>query len=100
MSDRQKGNWFPIFGNIRNQYEAIDPNHPTEFNTYAPWGGIEAFVESYGSRQMLYGSGMPVRDYGGMMLTLKHAEIDDADKQAIAGGNLERLLAWVGEGCA
>jgi predicted TIM-barrel fold metal-dependent hydrolase len=54
---------------------------------------IEAFVESYGAGRMLFGTGFPKWDHGGMMLTLKHAEIAEEDKQTIAAGNLERILA-------
>ena len=46
MSDRRKTNWFPIFGNIRKHYEAIDPNHPTEFTMYVRYGGFEYFVDA------------------------------------------------------
>ena len=42
---------------------------------------------------MLFGTGFPVQDHGGTMLMLKHAEINEEDKQAIAAGNLERILA-------
>lgn len=55
-------------------------------------GGIEAFVSDYGAARMLYGSGFPESYQGGMMLALRHAQIPEEAKAAIAGGNLERLL--------
>jgi len=58
-------------------------------------GGIEGLVESYGPGRLLFGSGFPDCYFGGMMLALKHAEISDAAKSAIACGNLERILAEV-----
>jgi predicted TIM-barrel fold metal-dependent hydrolase len=66
-----------------------------ETSTYLADGGIEAFVRSYGSRRILFGSGFPKSYPGGAMLALRHAEIDDDDKLAIAGDNLQRLLSEV-----
>ncbi len=57
-------------------------------------GGIEALVADYGPQRILFGSGFPESYMGGMMLALRHAQIPDAAKQAIAAGNLERLLSW------
>lgn len=58
-------------------------------------GGIEAFVRDYGFERMLFGSGFPALHFGGMMLAIKHAQISEEAKAAIAGKNLERLLAEV-----
>jgi len=44
---------------------------------------------------MLFGTGFPAWDHGGMMLALRHADIPEADKQSIASGNLERIIAGV-----
>ena len=55
-------------------------------------GGLESIVADYGARRLLFGSGFPESYMGGMMMALKHARIPDAAKQAIAGGNLERIL--------
>lgn len=56
-------------------------------------GGIEDFVARYGPERMLFGTGFPQRGQGGMMLAVRHAEISEAAKAAIAAGNMERLLA-------
>ena len=56
---------------------------------------IEAFVQEYGARRILFGSNFPQAYLGAMMLALAHAEISQEDKQAIAGGNLSHLLAEV-----
>ena len=56
-------------------------------------GGIEALVEAYGAQRLLFGSGFPESYLGGMMMALKHAQVSDAAKEAIAAGNLERILA-------
>jgi len=54
MADRNKPHAFPHFGNIRRQYEQIDPTHPTEFNTYSQWGAIEHFVDVVRPRLLEY----------------------------------------------
>ncbi len=54
MSDRKKPSSFARFGRRRTEYEAIDPNHPTEFNTYAHWGGIEYFLDVVRPRMLEY----------------------------------------------
>ncbi len=66
-----------------------------EFSEYILDAGIEAFVESYGPERLLFGTGFPVYDHGGVMLALKHAQIDGPARALIAGGNLERMLGEV-----
>ena len=58
-------------------------------------GGIESFVAAYGASRLLYGSGFPRCYFGANMLMIKHAQIAEADKAAIAGGNLERMVGEV-----
>jgi predicted TIM-barrel fold metal-dependent hydrolase len=58
-------------------------------------GGIEALVSDYGANRLLFGSGFPESYLGGMMMALKHAQIPDFAREAIAHGNLERILAEV-----
>jgi hypothetical protein len=55
-------------------------------------GGIEDFVARYGPERMLFGSGFPDSYFGGLMLAIARAEIPEDAKEAIAGGNLTRLL--------
>lgn len=71
------------------------PNVYIDTAQYLLDGGIEAFVRDYGPTRMLYGSGFPRSHHGGMMLALRHAQITEEDKQAIAAGNLERILSEV-----
>ena len=63
-----------------------------ETSGYVLDGGIEAFVADYGARQMLFGSGFPTHYHGPTMLAIAHAEIDPADRQAIAADNLRRIV--------
>ena len=64
-----------------------------ELSDYILDGGVDAFVESYGAGRLLFGTGFPKMEHGGVMLMLKHADITDEQKQAIAAGNMERILA-------
>jgi uncharacterized protein len=74
------------------------PDVYIELSQYMLDGGIEALVTDYGPERVLFGSGYPESYMGGMMLALKHSRISSDAKQAIAGGNLERILAWAGGG--
>ena len=67
-------------------------NVAVDTSQYLLDGGIEAFVTDYGARRMLYGSGFPESYFGGMMMAIKHAQIPLAAKEAIAHGNLERMI--------
>ena len=86
------GDWGPdrLFRPLLDSY----PNVFFEMGEYTLDHGIESFVERYGAGRMLFGSGFPRLEHGGPMLAIRHAEISDKDKAAIAGGNLEKLLAW------
>ncbi len=68
------------------------PNTYIDLSQYLLDGGIEGFVERYGAGRVLFGSGFPQSYMGGMMMALRHAQIAEEDKQAIAAGNLEKLL--------
>ena len=54
--------------------------------------GFEGMVRLYGADRLLFGSGFPTGYLGAHMLTLKHSEISQSDKEAILGGNLLRLV--------
>ena len=60
-------------------------------------GGIESLVERYGAAagRLVFGSGLPERYPGGMMMAIHHAEIPDDAKEAIAAGTLSRLIEEV-----
>lgn len=71
-----------------------------ETSNYAASDGIEEVCRRFGSHRLIFGTGMPFVEAGAAVSPITYAELDAADKQAIAGGNLDRLLAWAGEGCA
>jgi predicted TIM-barrel fold metal-dependent hydrolase len=68
------------------------PNVHVDTAQYLLDGGIEALVADYGPGRLLFGSGFPESYMGGMMMALKHAQISDEAKEAIAGGNLGRIV--------
>jgi len=55
-------------------------------------GGVEAAVARFGARRLVFGTGFPTRYAEAAMLQLTHAAISAADREAIAAGNLARLL--------
>ena len=55
-------------------------------------GGIAAVCGAYGPERLLFGTAFPTTGMGGAMLTLLHTDMPDEHKEAVAGGNLQRLL--------
>lgn len=58
-------------------------------------GGIRDFCRKYGADRLLFGTGFPNWNPGGPILTLLHADISSKEREAIASGNLERILGRV-----
>lgn len=70
-------------------------NFPTltvEVSRYELDGGIAALCGKYGAERLVYGSGYPHWAMGGALLTALHADIPEADKGLILGGNIARML--------
>jgi hypothetical protein len=63
-----------------------------ETSGYLVDGGIEEFCRRYSAARLIFGTGFPDNANGAAMLMLARAEISDADRRAIAGDNLHRLL--------
>lgn len=59
-------------------------------------GAIEDLVGRFGSRALLFGTNMPSYTGTAAVSRLTYADIDRRDKEAIAGGNLRRLLGEAG----
>ena len=68
------------------------PNLYVDTAQYLLDGGIEGLVATYGAHHLLFGSGFPESYFAGMMMALKHAKIPAEAKEAIAHGNIERLM--------
>jgi predicted TIM-barrel fold metal-dependent hydrolase len=71
------------------------PNLYYETSGYLTAGAIEAFCQRFGADRLVFSSGFPDYPSGAALLTLVGADISDDDRQAIARGNLARLLASV-----
>jgi len=71
------------------------PNFYFELGEYWNAGGLADLVQAVGSKRILFGSNYPVRNHGQQMFNIRHAEISEYDKHAIAGANLARLMAQV-----
>lgn len=60
-------------------------------------GQLKAIVDAVGPGHVVFGSGLPFNNPGGYLLMLARADIPEPARQAIAHGNLERLMedvAW------
>lgn len=57
--------------------------------------GLADVVRAYGPERLLFGTNYPAHSMGGARLMVAHADLTDAARRAIAGGNLSRLLAEV-----
>lgn len=56
-------------------------------------GGLESLAERYGEgARVVFGSGLPERYPGGMMMVIRHGELSPAARAAIAGSTLDRLV--------
>jgi hypothetical protein len=53
---------------------------------------LEESCARYGPGRLLFGTAFPDNCAGGALLTLACAELDEPSRQAVAGGNLRRLL--------
>ena len=84
-------NTWPNDRNLR-PFVAEFPNVYLDLSYCITAGGIEAFVKEYGASRLLYGSRFPYSYFGANMLMIKHADIDEQDKVAIAGGNMKRII--------
>lgn len=54
--------------------------------------GLEHFTQSFGSRQLVFGSNTPTLGMGAAHFHVARALVPDEDRAAIAGGNLAALL--------
>jgi predicted TIM-barrel fold metal-dependent hydrolase len=77
-------------------YRALDTcdNLRIELSGYWLHRGIEFISRNWGAHRLIFGSNWPHLGHAPTLTTLTCAEIDDADRQRIAGGNLRELLSW------
>lgn len=75
---------YPLFEKFKNLH--------VETSRYFGAGVLEDVVGRFGSRQILIGSNMPRFTGTAVVSMLTYADIPPSDKEAIAGGNLRRLI--------
>jgi hypothetical protein len=82
----------------RMAYRALDAcgNLHLGLGQYWLHRGVEYVTRRWGSGRLIFTSNWPTMGYGPTLANLTLAEVDDADKLAIAGGNLRKLLSWSG----
>lgn len=80
--------------NTRVIYAALDtcPNLALDLSAMWLYRPIEGIVSRFGAHRVLFGTGLPVRDPACAIGTLLYAEAASDVKEAVAGGNLLRLL--------
>src|SRR5439155_10783014 len=71
------------------------PNLYFETAGYLTAGAIEACCQRFGAGRLVFSSGFPDYASGAALLTLAGADIPQTDRDAIAHGNLSRLLSEV-----
>jgi predicted TIM-barrel fold metal-dependent hydrolase len=71
------------------------PHLYLETSHYELAHGLRAFYERYGADRWLFGSAFPQRYMGGAVHQLRQADLPESAKEAIAGGNLQRILSEV-----
>lgn len=81
----------PIVRQTPNLYVSIAPN-------FAPYGGIEVLVREWGADKLIFASAYPECEPGAPVSYLLYADIDRADAEKIAWGNLARLMKGVRSG--
>ena len=64
-------------------------------NRYEVGGHLKSLVDAVGYRQLLFGSGLPFQYPGGYIMMVARADISDEAREAIAHGNIERMLGEV-----
>jgi predicted TIM-barrel fold metal-dependent hydrolase len=71
------------------------PNLHVETSCLIVEGLIEEFCRRYGPNRLIFGSGFPNNCAGASLLHVAQADIGPETRQAVAAGNLERLLGEV-----
>ena len=89
------------FRNGRHEMEVVFEyyfrNLPGECG-FGLFAGLEDFTQRFGAERLIFGTGLPEFAGSGCVAQLLYAEIDDAQKQLIAGGNLKRIMGGIKDG--
>jgi hypothetical protein len=89
--------WQKILYHNRDLFSLLAscPNVFLESSNFIGQDNVTAFVRRFGPERLLWGSFLPVNDPYASMGMLLDADISEADKRLVAGGNLRRLIAEV-----
>jgi predicted TIM-barrel fold metal-dependent hydrolase len=81
---------------LRTMYEALEacPNLHVEISTLWLHHVIEFVCREWGAERLVFGSGLPTRDPGAALGQLIFADVTSQELEAMAGGNLRRMLSW------
>lgn len=71
------------------------PNLFIDLSYFATHQGVEAVVAQLGAERLVFGTSQPLVDGGGAVTRLQYADLTPAQRELIAHGNLERLLARI-----
>jgi hypothetical protein len=73
------------------------PRLHVEVSLFQGHRAIEEVVDRFGPQRLLFGTGLPFFDVGGPILSVVRADVGPHARRAIAGGNLQALMAEVRE---
>ncbi len=85
------------WGSDRQLEPALEraPNLHVETHSFQGHRAYERFVRDFGPDRLIFGTGLPHCSPGAAMMMSLYEQIDDEDRQKVAGGNLLRLLLSV-----
>ena len=86
-----------LFYDNRTYYQFLKrfPNLFLETHNLTNYLGLDDLVKRFGSRRLLFGSYFPHLDPNSSSMPVRDGQMEEDDRQNIAHGNLERLLAEV-----
>lgn len=89
--------WQKILYHNRDLFSLLAdcPGVLLESSNFIGQDNVSSFVRSFGAERLLWGSFLPVNDPYASIGMVLDADITDAEKRLIAGGNLRRLIAGV-----
>lgn len=87
VSYREERKMFPILERCKNLYIGT--------GNYVVHGGVKTMCEYFGAERMIFDTGLPTGSATAAVSLICFAEISEEEKQLIAHGNIERLLAEV-----
>ena len=82
---------YPLLGKFANLYVSFALPHSIHL-------GFEYMVNRFGAERFVWGTNYPISEPGAAITGLTYADISDADREAIAGGNIARLMQEVRHG--